>query len=107
GYNKGFADGQQDKAKKQKSTTSAVDRKRYQTSDPNFVDDFVYKPNYDLILKALEQKEKQMAKKLKHQNYSESDFKSNFEKAQNILDWIAFLSDSPREYPDITEIFNK
>jgi len=81
GYNRGFEQGLS--AQKTNSNNNQT-RERYKTAEPKFVDDFVYQPNYDLILKVLEQKQRQSSRST-YKNYSASDYSKNLEKAKNIL----------------------
>lgn len=80
GYNKGFEQGLS--AQKNNSNNTQT-RERYKTAEPRFVDNFTYHPNYDLILKVLEQKQRQALSD--HQNYSESEYLKNLDKAEKIL----------------------
>src|SRR5690554_5592908 len=46
GYNRGFEQGLSAQKTNSNNTQTRV---RYKTAEPNFVDDGIYKPNYDLI----------------------------------------------------------
>ena len=56
GYNRGFNDGLE-KQKKESSNINSNDRERYKTTKSTFIDDFIYQPNYDLMLQLLEMKQ--------------------------------------------------
>lgn len=82
GYNRGFNDG----LSKQKSESpNGGNRERFKTSDPDFVDDFIYQPNYDLMLKVLELKQKQFnatydtRQRIFYENVKNA-YESNFQK---------------------------
>lgn len=80
GYNRGFQVGLQKQQKD--SPNQSVDRKRYQTASPKFVDNFIYKPDYKLMMLALEAKQRQ------HEQWaiSEPERKENFQKQLEIAD---------------------
>lgn len=81
GYNRGFTDGlEKRKSENQQSEKQNNNngRKRYETTDPNFVDDFIYQPDWDLVIKALKIKEEQYKRKLLEWEMSEPERKENF-----------------------------
>jgi hypothetical protein len=60
GYNRGFEMGLNEyKDKTSKSNKSTTERQRYETTDPNFVSDFIHKPPMELIMEVLAKKQSQ------------------------------------------------
>ena len=53
GYNRGFKMGTQANASSNQNST----RQRYSTSKPEFVDDFIYKPPYEAMERALQKRQ--------------------------------------------------
>lgn len=60
GHKRGFTDGLAKQKSESQNKQSNHDRKRYETTEPKFLDDFIYQPNYDLILKILALKQQQI-----------------------------------------------
>ncbi len=82
GYKRGFQVGL-DQSRNDKSTTSEKPtRERYQTSDPKFID-FTYKPSYELMMKALEAKEKAYEAYVMSAPQREENFKKNLQLASD------------------------
>jgi len=75
GYNRGFEDGRN---KKRENEQPKTDRKRYETSNPVFLGNTMYEPNYELMMKALEIKQSQYQQKMMEWEMSKLEREENF-----------------------------
>ena len=88
GYNKGFFEGQ--RVKQSKKTNSEINnRKGYETADPKFVEDKMYKAPVDLMLKVLEAKERELEAS-QNENQNALKEKTKYFPATNRL-YLAYL----------------
>ncbi len=62
GYNRGFEMGLEAKEPQSNNNTNSLNRTRYKTSNSDFSTDFVYQPPTDIMLKALNAKQKKYEK---------------------------------------------
>src|SRR5690606_22854635 len=100
------------RSKDSEESYTPQERTRYETSSPNFVDDFVYQPNNELLLKLIELKQRQAAANSQRNNYSERDYEINLEKAQDILDMIDLMKGYEEDVLDsevleVLEVLNR